>query len=433
MQYIPLNSSTHLLLQPLDRKKTEIEIILAAGGSWFEDSHDRGKKHLLEHCIASRTKVMNFQELKDFQYRENIMLNAYTGPITMGLTASGHSSDFYKMIDLLLEMTFTPTFDQEILDREKEIVLREISERRGDPNYRLHFDIIKNIFTTDSYSSHEVLGDSDKVALTSLADFKKMHTQNLNQSHIIISISGGNIDQGYLTDKVEYYLKNTPELLGIENKIPVDFQADNTFLDFQILPIVHELAHSHAEVSVYLPCEVNFENKPALQIFENLFLKYGGVLYDRLRDELGLVYGIQSSFDYNMQVLEISLSCEIQYVEQIVDEMRAVFSNFEKNFNSTKFNEFKNIIQKKQDIAQDTLGAGTYFTQNILRVYGVPEIYENYARRLDLVSLDKVKSIYDYVQNNFAKMRVVIVSNNPDINELSQTLIQKYIQTIKIL
>ncbi len=420
MDYIKKTDTIHILSQPLDRKKVEIEVIYTSGGSWFEDEADRGKKHLLEHCIASRTKDLSFQELKDYEYRENVMLNAYTQPITMGLTASGHHSDFHKMVDLLLEMAFKPTFEQGILDKEKEIVLREISERRGEPGYRLHFDTMKEIFTENSYSNHEVLGDSDRVAETTLADFTKLHLQNLEKSNIIVMISGGGIDLNYLNQKLDEYIAKLPELKSEKVKTPINFQAKNTFKDFTYLPVIHELAHSHAELNTFLPCKIDFENKPVLQVFENLFLKYGGVLYDRLRDELGLVYGLQSNFDYNLQVLDIYLSCEIQYIETIVNEIKAVFSDFEKHFNITKFDEFKNIIKKKLDISQDTLGASTNFTLSMLRIYGTPENYDDYAERLLKVTEKDIREVYDYIQSNLKNIKIVVVSKDAEIEKIKE-------------
>jgi len=419
MKYLKPSPFIHILSQPLERKKLELEIIYSSGGSWFESPEDRGKKHLLEHCIASRTKNLNFQELKDLEFRENISLNAYTGPITMGLTATSHYTDFRKITDLLIEMALEPTFDQEILDKEKEIVLREISERRGDPNYRLYYDTSKAIFTPDSYNNHETLGDSEKVALTSLEDFRNLQSQNLNKSHLIISLSGGGIELDYLQEKLQKHLLKNPNWNGVNDKNDINYNAPTQFQDFKFLPVVHELAHSHAEISVFLKCPINLENKAALQVFDSLFLKYGGVLYDRLRDELGLVYGIQSSFDNRTQTLGIELSCEIQYIQKILDEIKSVFGDFNKNFRPQKFNEFKNLIQKRIDIAQDTLGASTNFTESMLLKYGVAQTYGEYSQKLQSTTQEEIESIYNFIMENQTQQRVVVVSKDSAISDLN--------------
>jgi predicted Zn-dependent peptidase len=424
MKYTQITPYIHVLTQPLDRQKVEIETILSSGGSWFEKSNDRGKKHLMEHCIIARTKDMNFQQLKDYAFRENLYLNAYTGPMTMGFEGSSHHTDFYKLTDLLLETTLTPTFDQQDLDREKEIVLREISERSGDPAYKLHFDTMNQVYSKGSIENHQVIGDSKLVSQTTLTDFKLLHEENLQQSHLLISASGGGIDAKYLENKVREFLSQTnnpfiQKLVTDNGRNAIDFYPSSHFQDFHYLPYIHELAHEHAEVSIFMPCEVSFENRPSLQIFQNLFLKYGGVLYDTLRDELGLVYGLYSQFNKDLQILTIQLSCEAQYIQTILQEIDKVFSDFETYFNPTKFDEFKNILKKREDIAQDTLGATVNHTVNTLRTYGVAETYEEYSKRMDAISPEEIKGIYNNIQNGLTKKRVLAVSKNKEIKTIN--------------
>ena len=84
-----------------------------------------------------------------------------------------------------------PVLLQADLDREKEIVLREISERSGDPNYVLYYDTLKQIFTSDSLDNNQVLGLAEEVATTTVADFTRIYQQILTDSHLIFKISGG--------------------------------------------------------------------------------------------------------------------------------------------------------------------------------------------------------------------------------------------------
>jgi zinc protease len=416
MDYLDITPTVHLISQDLDRKRTSIEVILTSGGSWFEDTQDRGRKHLLEHCIVSRTKNMDFQELKDYTFRENIYVNAYTGPKTMGFETSGHYTDFEKMIDLILEVVFEPTFDQKDLDREKEIVLREISERRGDPSYKLHYDLMKQLFTEDSSDNHETLGDSKIVSDTELKDFTKLHKSNLDKSHIFICLSGGGIDKDYIVKRVnEYTEKNSKIYNDLENKNPIDFALPSKYLPFTTLPIVHELAHKHAEVTVYIDLPISWENDPSIKIFNNLYMKYGGILYDRLRDELGLVYGIGCSFSKKHQQMIISFSSEIQNINTIIDEIKKTFSDFETYFKPQKFEEFKNVLYKQQEIAEDSPGSMINFSLSMLQSYGKLESYESYTGRIKNVTVENINAIYTNIANNLKNMRIVKVSNNPEI------------------
>jgi predicted Zn-dependent peptidase len=421
MFYQQLSPFIHVLAKPSERKKFEIEVTYSSGGSWFEKNLDRGKKHLLEHCIASRTKELNFQGFHDFQFASNIMVNAYTSPLTMGVNAQGHTENAQDMIAKIMEISIRPTFDTEILAQEKEIVLREISERRGDPNYRLHYAVMNQVFEINSLENHEVLGDSECVAQTIIEDFERLHRENLAKSHFLITLSGGfgfdealdNIKKNFNLHKAEKSLINQ-----VEGKDKINFSVKSEFQNFDFLPIVHELAHAHADVTIYIPLEISFENKPILKIFDELFLKYYGILYDRLRNKEGLIYSMSNNFDMTLGKMIINFSCEIDSANRILDIISDTFSNFEKFFEEKKFEDLKQTIRKKIEISSDTISAETEFAQSSLLNYGISENLENYLQRLTKVTIAEVKKIYQDVQKSLLEKKVVIVSNKAEINKI---------------
>ena len=73
MPYIKLSPNIHIISQPLDRKKFQIEATYMVGGSLLEEDRDRGRTHLLEHCIVSRTKNMDFESFNQYQFENNII------------------------------------------------------------------------------------------------------------------------------------------------------------------------------------------------------------------------------------------------------------------------------------------------------------------------------------------------------------------------
>jgi predicted Zn-dependent peptidase len=422
MKYLHPRPYIHIFLQPLSRKKVELEVVLLAGGSWFEDSENRGRKHLMEHCIVSRTKDMDFKTYKDYQFRNNITANAYTAPKTMGLEIAGHCSDFALMSDMILEAAFHPVFNQEDLDREREIVLREISERRGEPAYRLHFDCMQQIFTTDSYSNHQVLGSAEQVAKTKVEDMIELHKKSLAQGHIVIVAHGGGIDEAILLQQLEEKLaiKDTfVEAMEQSNiRLEAHYGVENVFLDFQYKPIVHPLAHKHVESTIFVPIAYTEQTQATYYFYQHLFLKYGGALYDRLRDELGLIYSMQTYYHDDLQVLEINLSSEQQYVEIIVKEVTKVLGDFAQNFNVQKFHDLRSIIKKKIDISTDTLGMDTQFILNQMMMWNTPKSYDDFLIELDQVTEADLEKVYTDIALNLERMKVVCTSTEASITEL---------------
>ncbi len=417
MEYQQLGNKIHLILQPAERNEVNLEFTYSAGGSWFEQPGDRGRRHLLEHCLISSTEDMNFTQLKDYCFAQEISLNAYTDRLTMTIVAAGHKEDFGKILDLLLKFFLQPVLLQADLDREKEIVLREISERSGDPNYVLYYDTLKQIFTPDSLDNNQVLGLAEEVATTTVADFARIYQQILTDSHLIFKISGG-FSPTLGIDKINSNL-DTFGLLSQTAVYPIDFSPSNQFNQFTYLPYVHPFGHQHAEVTIFLPCPVTYEVKPAQDVFKNLYLRYGGILYDRLRDELGLVYSLYGQFRKSTQALEIQLACELAHIQTIVQEIESVLSNFDRYFKPEKLNQMKDKMRKREDIAMDKPSFLADFVESNLLGFGVVQNYEDYSRKVQAVTREEIWQIHHQLNLSWPHRKVVVVSRDERIQQLN--------------
>jgi predicted Zn-dependent peptidase len=419
-KYRKINDTTHLFLMNGDRETIHVNVTYSAGGSWFEKPIDYGKKHLLEHCIVARTKDLNHEEFKDWERKNNISLNAYTSPLRMGLTATGHKSDFELILKTLTQCAFNPVFDQEDLDREKVIVLREIAERRGDPNYKLYIDTINATFLPNTYQTHETLGDPKMVEQTTLEDFYRLNRESLSQSHIIISVDGGNLDEEKAVEIIKEEIANSNSIDQNITKLPVNYLPESLFQEFSTKALVHELAHEHAEVTFMLPLEVNLDNSPARTVYSNLYLYYSGILYDRLRDEKMLVYGISPYFDFETQTLNINLTCEEKFIDQIIEEVEDIFSNFEKYFKEEKLKDYLNVVYKKQAMSGDNLLQAVTFSVNTYLNYNQILNQEDYIEKIKKINIDDIKNLDSQILKGWKNRKTLIVSKDEVVNRYNK-------------
>jgi predicted Zn-dependent peptidase len=413
----------YVIVDPVPRTKTTFEFIYTHGGSWYEEEADRGRSHLLEHIIVSRTKDMNFSQLKDLMFRESINYNAYTTSSSLAIEASGHKADFNKIFGLLFEMFTTPTFDQEGLDREKEIVLREIVDRQGNPQYKLYYDIAREVFTPDSFNPHEVLGNSAAVASTELHDLERLHQRMLQKSRLFLCISGGGADVEMIEHEAKLFLNSSEDHAGLirnmstKENIPLDY--NNTFKTMNAEAICHPAGHEACELNMFIPVEVSFRNRPARELFANLFLRYGSKgLYDHLRDDLGLIYGYQYGYENNGSFLEFELNCEIKLVAKIIAETKLFFANFDKKFDSDKFEELKGQITKKQELSADKLGAAVEYASTTLLNYGTLETVTDFTNKLRAVTIEEIKELFEEVSTGLEKAKYLAVSKQEEIKNV---------------
>lgn len=398
-----------------DRNTAKAEFWYSHGGSWFESSSDRGRMHLMEHCLVARTKDMDENEFKEYCFEHNIQYNAYTSPSVINLNVKSHKDDIYTSMKLFLELFFTPTFTPAVLEREKEIVLREITDRKGDPEYQLWQDVMTEIYTPESYEQHEVLGESDVVASTKIEDFDRLFRSMIDNSVCIITVSGSGFEEDSILKLLEPY---TSSLSDKHLPFPHDFK--NTFQVNHLHTIKNTLGHKEAALTINIPMPINHDNRPVRGVFSELFLGWNGTgLYDYLRDELGLIYGYSFYYDEPGQVLKIEMNCEIARVPLILDGVYKYFSDFTAKFSQEKFTLLLKTIIKKFEQSRDNLGFDAGFVINNLLNYNTMEKSEEYVERMQNITAEMVKEIHALVLANWNETVVTVVSRDETVKKLT--------------
>lgn len=202
------------------------------------------------------------------------------------------------------------------------------------------------------------------------------------------------------------------KFLQNDKKLPINHSWPNKFLEFDYKAIQNPLAHTSCEMYFYIPYQVNFENRALIRIFSHLYLVYGGFLYDRLRDELGLIYSMDGYFDKDISSLVINLNCEKDDWGNIYLEIKKVFTNFDEYFKPQKFLDLKESMIKKQMLAKDRPESISSFINQTLRMYGTLEDYDSFLLRLKDVSEDQIKNMCQELTSSFSTSRLVLVSKD---------------------
>lgn len=414
-KYIKLAPNFHIILNPANRFRTELNLTYSSGGAYFEKDNQKGQTHLGEHCLVTQTKDLNKTELSRLVFEKDIYKNASTGVLTQDMTLSGHKDYVDEMLDLILNFAFEPKFSQDVLDQEKQIVLREIAQKKGDPSYKLWRLVRENIYKLGSKDLCEVSGKEDIVAATTVKDLEKIHQRILKESHFLLSVVGGNVEEEKIIKAAEKYSKN----LKSDQTHPIDQNAENLIQDFKYKPIVSELAHDHCVLTLGIPCKINYGNRPIREIFSELFFYFPeGILYKKLREELGLIYSVEHYYDESLQMLRITLVGEIGNVERLVAETVDILTNPEKYIKESEVSIIKNLYVKRQQVASDNPYHPVDFLVNTLMNYGIEQNYDEYLEEIKNL---KFKNILDFgkeLKDSLTNTKVIAVSKNSEIEKL---------------
>lgn len=259
-------------------------------GSIHEDQHlGSGLSHFLEHMLFKGTRKRKPGEIAAEVQRFGGQINAYTAFDRTVYYIDGPSEALGQTLELLADLTLNASLPLEELEKEREVILREIDMTLDDPD-RL---VSRALFST-AYKLHPfrypVIGHRElfeRVNRDVLLDYYKSRYQPEN---MVLSIAG-NFDRQELLDLVS-------ETFGSASRHvvrPVSVQQEPNQLAFRESRLFGDYNTARGLLAFKIP-SMRHPDAPALDIMTTIIGSgHSGRLRQRLREELGLVYGISAT------------------------------------------------------------------------------------------------------------------------------------------
>lgn len=180
--------------------------VLCKVGSRYEEEHNAGISHCIEHMIFKGTSRRNARKIAEEFDMIGGYLNAYTGRERTVYYAKVLKEDLSSAADVLADIIYNSIFEKEELKKEQNVILQEIAESHDSPDDAI-FDMLQGILYPNSTMGKPIAGSKESV-LSINQDKIFSFLQNFYQPHnIIIGISGNFSDQ-VLKDLIEDKFNN---------------------------------------------------------------------------------------------------------------------------------------------------------------------------------------------------------------------------------
>ena len=279
-------------------------------GSQNEIREQNGIAHYLEHCLFLGTSSRTEEEIQLIERHSGTIFNAETGQEYIQLTTDVLPEDFALVFDVYADMIQNPTFPPDKLEREKGIVLTEISEFLDDND-----NCANNLMFNAAYKRNPlglpIEGTLKTVKNITRDDLISYYQKWFRPENLIISVAGNTdfdtvvryCEQAYgqFTNNTPVPTKTPSPYLGGDRREEQDTETNTVRMAFQGVPIHHFRDYMCASL-------------------------YAGVLslmaFDELRIKQGLLYGIQAencAFE-DSAVFYLSFSAELPKQETIIKE-----------------------------------------------------------------------------------------------------------------
>jgi predicted Zn-dependent peptidase len=216
-------------------------------------------------------------------------LNAYTTKEKICFYASILDIHIEKAVELLIDIVFNSAFPEKQIEKERQVILEEMSMYQDTPE-----DAIMDEFDEIIFHEHplggNILGTEQSVKSISKADFIQFIKAHVNFEKIVFS-SLGNISSKKIDRLINKHLAPIEAQLGIQKR-PVfnGYQAHHQSKNREISQVHHLMGlptyslHDPKRIPFYLL--TNILGGPAMNSRLNL----------SLREKHGFVYGVEAQF-----------------------------------------------------------------------------------------------------------------------------------------
>lgn len=383
-QKITLPNGLRLILAPLPAFRSVTAIVLCGAGSRYESYETNGISHFLEHMFFKGTKKR--PTASDISHALDALgadYNAFTGKENTGYHIKAASQHLPLILDMLSDMLWNSKFDEEEIEKERNVIIEEINLYEDTPMRRVA-EVYEQVLWGNQPLGWDIGGRKEVIRKITKRDFLDYINARYAPNNMVVAIAG-------------------------------DFKKSEA-LELMKKYFGHE---KRREVGGFLPV-VEEQKKPALKViykktdqahlvvgFRGLAMgdpdRYnaavlgtilGGGMSSRLfvnvREKRGLAYYVRADHESYLDTGTLSASAGVD-LKRIDDALKIILVEFAK---IAKEKVTAAELTKAKEYIKGKIVLGWEDSRTVAFSYGGDELLEGRVRTLDdyLKAIDGVKA-----------------------------------------
>jgi len=388
-----LNNGLRLIYEPLKHLPSVTIGVWIKAGSRYEKSNLNGISHFLEHMFFKGTKKRSAKQIADEIDLIGGQINAFTSKEYTCIYVKVLSEDLDIALDILSDMFYDSNFDENEIKKERGVIIEEINMYEDSPEEIVH-DLIFKAAYGKHMLSEPVLGTKETLQDMDHNSLKNYYDSMYINENVALTVLG-NFNEESIVEKInEYFSKEHSGNLFSEECNP-KFHS-NSIVRFKDTEQFH-MCLSYEGLSFGDP------NTYSLMVINNLL---GGsissMLFQRIREELGLVYSVYTYPVYNEGTGLFNLYAGFQQenFDKLINEIGIIFNNF---FNKGPSEE--TILRAKRQLKGNYM-MGLESTSSRMNLLGKSELFhselktlEYIHKKIDAISPESINMVINKLKN----------------------------------
>ncbi|MCS6821038.1 MAG: insulinase family protein [Microscillaceae bacterium] len=280
-------------------------------GSRDEQPHQQGIAHFWEHMAFKGTKKRKAYHIINRLEAVGGELNAETSKEKVAFYASFLDKHYEKALELLADVTFEATFPPHQLEKERKVILEEMSMYLDSPDEAIQDEFDALVFENHPLGNN-ILGTRESIQSFQREDFIAFFRENLDTQKIVFT-SVGNIPFDKVLKMATKYLAHIPAQSRQNQRLP--------FTHYTPKQKQKEVPTLQAHCVIGLP-SYSFQAKERLPFALLTNFLGGASLNSRLnmalREKHGYVYSVEANYQafFDTGLFSISFATDKKYLEK---------------------------------------------------------------------------------------------------------------------
>jgi len=363
--------------------------IWVARASAHEHPAKMGISHLLEHMVFKGTARRSARDIAlELEVRGG-SLDAYTSRDHTSFQARVLDEDLPQALDVLTDVVRNPALRADDLDRERMVVLEEISSVEDTPD-DLVFELHSQTMWPEHPYGYSVLGSKETVLGLSAEDLRELHARSYHPAHVVIA-AAGNIDHKLFLKLLAKCGWFTFEAGPEPDQVPPVPPAVRTEKH-----IVRDGAQAHLVLGTDTFRFTDKRRHPLVVLNSVFGSGMSSTLFQRVREELGLAYAVYSyqSFYRESGVMGVYVGTHPAKAQDALDAIKEeLHSIATKGLEPSRLGEAQQQLKGQVTLSLESPAARMYRLATIA-LFGEPyRTIDELLVEIDAITLDEVASV----------------------------------------
>lgn len=392
-------------------------------GSINENDENNGVAHFLEHLFFKGTTKHPTGEFDKILESKGAMTNAATSKDFTHYYITIPSNDFATAMELHSDMLLNPLIPRKELEKERKVVIEEISKTNDDAENKLYENMIKAFYVNHPYK-RKVIGKKEIIEKITREEILDFYNTWYNPSNMITVVVGDVDTQAVLNAVKKDFDKK--EAANFKQKKPQAYKSDKN-IERQIeINDKDKVKTGYMIIGYRGVPEVNRQDGYALDVLTTILGDgRSSKLYQSVKEQKQLAYSI-SAGHASMKDDSI-VFVRANFIPANKDKLKkAIFYEIEKirngNIDEQDITTAKNIIERDTFYSRESTSNIANELGYTTLVYGDSRYYTEYIANIKKVTKDDLKRVAKkYLNPDKAVVSVILPDSIQDekIKEIS--------------